>query len=86
MKTISPEMKAASKSWIEANSDHLAGALAVMHHASDAIYNVFPTQLRNLAALLHTLIEDECMGTEQTATASGVPTPVVADYRAAVGI
>lgn len=86
MKTISPKSNAASKSWIEANSEHLAGALAVMHHASDALYNVFPAQLRGLAALLHTLLEDERMGTEPAATAAGVPTHVVADYRAAVGI
>lgn len=67
-------------------ANDFADALAAMFRLPDAAREVFPEVWRDMAALLHTLIEDYRMNTGDVAEASGLPVQVVSRYRAAVGV
>lgn len=64
-------------------ANDFADALAAMFRLPGATREVFPEVWRDMAALLHTLIEDYRMNTGDV---SGLPVQVVSRYRAAVGV
>lgn len=64
----------------------LAFLLASMSQLTDEGHAACPQEWRDLAAFLHTLIEDEGMTTAMAAWEAALPESVVADYRRLVRI
>lgn len=63
-----------------------AQVLVAMQYMTDDGHAACPQEWRELAGLLHTLIEDEGLSTEATAEDTGLPLGVVTEYRRCIGI
>ena len=62
----------------------LSRAVAELYKIPDSEYFARPEPVRNLAALLHTLFEDEQLDVTEAANIAGVPYSVAARYRSAI--
>jgi hypothetical protein len=84
MPSISPQLPAATN--FASYGPGFPAVLASMQYLSDQGHAACPQEWRDLAGLIHTLIEDEKMTTEMAAWEAAVPPSFVADYRRRVGI
>lgn len=67
-------------------SPPLPATLAELRTMHDAAWDAAPAPHRELAAVIHACVVDECFPDDLTALIAGVPSSFVADYRAQAGL